>query len=494
MTEELTLPEKSDIRKKIMEEILDKGDFHFDGIEDEQKYGWNKGGDTLLLYLERNSDKFSDKFKVFMKVPCGSTAEREVNATYNFHKKILDKKNLEPILEDDPVLFHVNNRTYKGILIERAKYSLKDYFVQLRKKVQSNQLSVAERDDELCNIIFHVSNGLKKAHDTGTIHKDIKESNINLYKLGWGLGDFGFSTASSADKLEVSSGSCHQLPNYLDYELLRNYTITSDDFYFSCPTDIFSLGVVLYMGTDKENSAPHERFMYFKPKGEFSPEWVLSDIANSERSPKLKYFLSRMLGGRVPEGIRGSERLKYRYASVDELLSDAESWPNIKVYKNENPQYEIFLEQNETFIKLLNKEKNTIDKNKLITNQSIDNIVTGYISLENKYNHPGLKNSLNAQKKFLETCEEYNFVRYEQETMIDSLIKKIEESTGASKSIQQFLKDMLPFEEKMFLWGPPFTNVNRPASQRARYNYSETFNKETHYHREFNKLMAEHNK
>lgn len=34
MTEELTLPEKSDIRKKIMEEILDKGDFHFDGIED----------------------------------------------------------------------------------------------------------------------------------------------------------------------------------------------------------------------------------------------------------------------------------------------------------------------------------------------------------------------------------------------------------------------------------------------------------------------------
>jgi len=464
------------IRKKIIRDIVEDLEFHIDGIEPEEQYKW-RDDNTLLLYLARNSDNS----KAFMKIPCGEAAERQVDATYKVHKLISDKKNIEPILEEKPRIYQANNKSYKAILMDRAKYSLKDHFTQL------SNLSQKKCEDELFNIIIESSLGLKKAHDKGIIHKDVKESNIMLYSLGWGIGDFGFSSISNAiDNRDVSSVTARQRDEYMDYELLHSVSKVSKHHIFNYSTDIFALGVVLYKGTGKDHLSPFSRFSPTKSKEMFSPEWVLQDIDKSERSDKMKYFLKRMLGARMPEGISGAERLKYRYASVDELLADARDWPNIKSFNGKNRDYEPFLKENDAFIKLLNKEKNNRDGKGLINNESIDTIVTAYEALQNMYNSTDAKKSLDAQKKFLSICDEYNGVRYDQEILIKRLIAKIPEDTKG-------LEEMLSYTEKAFLFGPPFTNAKRASSnEKARYKYNETVTRQTHYHKELDLIISKY--
>ena len=49
------------------------------------------------------------------------------------------------------------------------------------------------------------------------------------------------------------------------------------------------------------------------------------------------------------------------------------------------------------------------------------------------------------------------------------------------------LDDLLSFYEITFLWGPPFTNINRQQGK-SRYNLQETLTKNTHYHK---KILGE---
>jgi serine/threonine protein kinase len=478
---QLSNEEQIDIRLEIEEQLAKE--FHFEGTVQERNFKWR--GDTLLLYLSRNSDNS----KLFMKIPFDPTAERVVDATYRVHKLIPNKKNIEPVLEDEPRTFKVDGKTRKAILMERAEYTLSErtkYF---------NSLLQNEREGELFDIIVASSSGLQKAHEKGIIHKDIKESNLMKYPLGWGVGDFGFSSISNIiDVREGTSDSIRQHQWYLDYELFATLNKDSISRPFGNASDIFSLGVILYAGTEFDRQAPLLKCR--KIGREYTPEAVIDDIENSQRSDKIKYFLKRMLGPRNITGATGQDRLNYRYSSLSELLKDASGGQKVN-FDTTSAQYKPFLDANESFIRLLNKEKYMIDSRGLMDNKSIDKVVTAYEELQQTYKSTNAESSLATQKKFLETCDVYNAIRYDEEQKIENIRTNIPQTTDFTPKNEciQNLKDYLFVREKTFLWGPPFTNAKRTKKdEKARYTYDETVKRQTFYHPKFDEWMRLYNK
>jgi serine/threonine protein kinase len=454
----------------IIEDIFREGDFIFENNNPQMCASWRD--DKLLLEVKRRVDDLP----VFMKIIPDDEGDKEVDAAYKVHKLIQDKRYVEPILENEPRLYLYTNdygerMTCKAIVIERAKMTLKDHFRAL------NKLSIEKRENDLFDIILQASMGLEKLHNKGIRHKDVKESNIMLYPLGWGIGDYGICNISDAVRNNRSTKTITGDLEYLSYELIESSIHPKSWHTVNCSTDIFALGVVLYKGLDPKHLGPFSKFRNNtskNSKAEYNAKWVLDDIEKSGLPEKSKHFLKRMLGEAPPEGIFGPERKKFRYMSVDELLDDAKNWPNIKKDGGISPQYAAFIKDKDNFLKLLYMERRKVDISGLVKDESIDKIVTAYENLQEQFNTSGVKQSARVQDSFLrEVVDQYNMLRNKQEAVLKKLIDNIKTQD-----------DFIAASEKVYLWGPPFTNKNRGASDgKARYTYYETSHHKTHYHK-----------
>lgn len=115
--------------------------------------------------------------------------------------------------------------------------------------IDGQPLSQVIRDGELkkakdiARIVQRVALGLQKAHDQGTIHRDLKPDNVMIDSDGEPIVmDFGLARRLDDNDIHVTrSGVLLGTPAYMSPE-----QVLGDQSAIGLPTDIFSLGVILY--------------------------------------------------------------------------------------------------------------------------------------------------------------------------------------------------------------------------------------------------------
>jgi len=173
----------------------------------------------------------------------------------------------------------------------------------LRQKIKKGPLTF----EESLNIFYHLTQGLKAAHEEKIVHRDIKPGNIIITDKGeTKIVDFGLAKLAG-EKLTESISTKGTIA-YMAPEVIRN--LPEDH-----RVDFWSLGVVLY-----------EMLTGYLPfKGEY-PEPMMYSIVNQE--PKL---LSEYLNN-VPELLQNiiDKLLKKdpdeRYQNLSDLLVDLTSF------------------------------------------------------------------------------------------------------------------------------------------------------------------------
>ncbi len=105
----------------------------------------------------------------------------------------------------------------------------------LKKKIKRASLSL----DEIIEITTQIAEGLKKAHENGIIHRDIKPTNIFITKEGIvKILDFGL--AKKIDHSQITRvGVKFGTTEYMSPEQLKGEKVDQK-------TDIWSLGIILY--------------------------------------------------------------------------------------------------------------------------------------------------------------------------------------------------------------------------------------------------------
>jgi serine/threonine protein kinase len=161
--------------------------------------------------------------------------------------------------------------------------------------------------DDALDITIQVARGLSKAHEAGTVHRDVKPANVMVTKDGVvKILDFGLAKLAGQTKL-TKTGMTVGTVAYMSPEQARGGETDSR-------SDIWSLGVMLY-----EMLAGRLPF-----RGEVEPAMLYS-IMNENPEPVTT------IRGDVPIGLEdivekalAKERSK-RYETMDALLSDLET-------------------------------------------------------------------------------------------------------------------------------------------------------------------------
>lgn len=170
----------------------------------------------------------------------------------------------------------------------------------VKRKIERGPLELTEAID----IAIQVGEGLKEAHETGIVHRDIKPGNIIVTTKGQvKVMDFGLAKLMGQTRL-TKTGATLGTVAYMSPEQARGQDV--DD-----RTDTWSLGVVLY-----EMITGNLPF-----KGEYE-QVVIYSILNEEPEaimslrPDAPPELDRIVGKSLTKG-RGD-----RYQRVDEMLYD----------------------------------------------------------------------------------------------------------------------------------------------------------------------------
>jgi serine/threonine protein kinase len=109
----------------------------------------------------------------------------------------------------------------------------------LERVLAEGQLS---RPEEVAEITKKLARGLQKAHDAGIIHRDLKPENIMIDADGEPIVmDFGLARRVDEDVHLTMAGRLLGTPAYMSPE-----QVEGDPKKIGPPTDIYSLGVVLY--------------------------------------------------------------------------------------------------------------------------------------------------------------------------------------------------------------------------------------------------------
>jgi serine/threonine protein kinase/tetratricopeptide (TPR) repeat protein/TolB-like protein len=185
---------------------------------------------------------------------------------------------------------------------------------------RSGQLAVGTT----IKIAKQVSEGLAEAHRLGIIHRDLKPSNIMIDKEGNArIMDFGIARSFRGEGL-TREGIAVGTPAYMSPEQARGQDMDQR-------TDIWSLGVVLYEMLTGQ--------LPFKGKNE---QAVIHSILNDEPEPVtgLRPETTQELGSIVEKALAKSPDT--RYANIDEMLADIQSFEKKYETKEVTPKVPLF--------------------------------------------------------------------------------------------------------------------------------------------------------
>jgi TolB-like protein/predicted Ser/Thr protein kinase len=137
------------------------------------------------------------------------------------------------------ILDHPNIVTIHDV----GEYQGRPFFAMQHVDGPSLREYCAERDltfDEIIELTLQICEGLRKAHDAGIVHRDVKPTNIMIGSDGRPvLLDFGLATIEGEDKL-TKTGSTMGTLGYMSPEQVQSPKDVDGR------SDLFSLGVVLY--------------------------------------------------------------------------------------------------------------------------------------------------------------------------------------------------------------------------------------------------------
>ena len=217
---------------------------------------------------------------------------------------------------------------------------------------------------EAVDILIQLTDGLKVAHDSYIIHRDIKPQNIMILEDGMvKITDFGIAMAvNAADLTQTNSvmGSVHYLPP--EQAAGKGSTIKSD---------IYSLGILLY-----------EMLSGTMPfRGETAVEIALKHI--KEPMPSI-----RKVNSKVPQSVENiilkctAKNPKNRYNNVKELQDDLKSALSIDRENEEKIKFHYSEEDLEETKVLDNLQEEIKEKNK--ESKKDDNIKVKEVPEEEK--------------------------------------------------------------------------------------------------------------
>ena len=201
------------------------------------------------MYKIGSIDEFTQKYKLGETI--GKTKQsiiKEIKDKKNsipYIAKIIEKDKIKDIYNEFNILKKIND--IDNVIKLYGAYEDEKYFVIILQKLKTPDIAQYLSKNGPLNeifvkkIIYVISLTLKKIHEKGIIHADIKPDNIMCdFNKKIYLFDFGLSREIK-NLNKYSSGTIH----YVSPEIINN--IRNHNNFIGPETDIWSLGVTIYV-------------------------------------------------------------------------------------------------------------------------------------------------------------------------------------------------------------------------------------------------------
>ncbi len=181
---------------------------------------------------------------------------------------------------------HPNIVKHKGFYSETNVEGIKGSFPAIAMEyINGETLNVAETDENFCNYVVQIMQGLKAAHDRGVLHRDIKPGNILITSDGQiKITDFGVSKftreEAGADLSMTMTSERKDIAGTPKYLPRNNEELENPDE----RTDLFSLGLVFYkmllsnVEASPDSKAPQRIKQAIKGKNKLPNSDKLADL------------------------------------------------------------------------------------------------------------------------------------------------------------------------------------------------------------------------